>query len=266
MWRARSIGRQVWPVLLTLAVVIAVWAILAEAGIWSPHVLPSPAKVWSSFWRHVRDGTIPEAAGKTLLRLAFGFGVSIAIGTLIGFVLTASSFARRSIGSLVVALQVIPPIAVLPLAIVWFGFTERAVVFVVILGAVPAVTLATVTSMRQVPSLYERAGRTLGARGWRLFSRITFPAALPGYVAGLQQAWGFAWRSLMAGEVITKSAAAFGLGQQLARAQTEHHTPQVLAVLAVIVLIGMVVDLVVFRSIDRHMRRRRGLLTGMASE
>jgi NitT/TauT family transport system permease protein len=258
--RGRSVARQVWPLALVLGVLLALWWALAAAGIWDRNVLPSPAGVWSSLWRHVADGSIPEAAGKTLLRLAFGFAVAMLFGTLLGIGLAASSFARRSVGSLVVALRVIPPIAVLPLAIVWFGFTERAVVFVTILGAFPSVTLAMVSSLRQVPSLYERAGRTLGASGWRLFSRIVFPAALPGYVAGLQQAWGYAWRSLMAGELLTRSAAAFGLGQQLARAQAAHHTAQVVAVLGVIVAIGVVVDLVVFRSIERRMRRRRGLL------
>jgi len=262
LWRARWAARQAWPVLVAAGGVLLVWTALYLAGIWNRHVLPSPLTVWSSLRRHIADGSIPTATGKTLARLAFGFGVAILIGTLLGFGMAASSFARRSVGGLVSALRAIPPIAWFPLAIVWFGFTERAVVFVVILGAFPSVTQATVSSFRQVPPLLHRAGRTLGASGWRLYRSVVFPAALPGYVAGLEQAWGFAWRALMAGELLTHTTAAFGLGQLLFRSERHLDTSEVLAVLAVIVLIGMVVDLLVFGSIDRRIRRRRGLTAG----
>jgi sulfonate transport system permease protein len=255
-------GRRAWPAVVLVGVIVVLWAIAAASGIWSDRVLPSPATVWSSFWSHVSDGTIPTAAGKTLLRLAFGFGVAIVFGTVVGFGLVASSFARKSVGSLLVGLQAIPPIAFLPLALVWFGFSERAVVFVEIVGALPSVALGTLRSVRQVSPLLQRAGRTLGAQGRSLYRSVMFPAALPGYLAGLQQAWGFAWRALLAGELITHTAAAFGLGQLLFRSQKGGDTPEVLAVLAVIIFVGMVVDLLIFGSFERRMRHRRGLTVG----
>jgi NitT/TauT family transport system permease protein len=153
----------------------------------------------------------------------------------------------------------VPPVAWLPLAIVWFGLTERAVVFMVIIAGFPSVAIATANSLRQVPPLLVRAGRTLGATGWTLSRRVIFPAALPGYVSGLQVAWVSAWWALLAGELITHSARAFGLGQELFRAQLRDQTAQVLAILVVIILIGMVVDLVIFGLIDRRIRMRRGL-------
>ncbi len=207
----RRLAKELGPPLVGVAGLLVVWAIVAAFV--SPTIVPSPAEVWSAFTRGVSDGTIPEAAAKTLLRLAFSFVVSIVIGTALGFGLALNEFARRSIRPLVVALQITPFIAWLPLAVVWFGLTERAVVFVTIVGAFPSVTLATIASFGQVPPLLKRAGRTLGADGWQLYREVIFPAALPGYVAGLDQAWGFAWKALMAGELITAGLRATGLGQ-----------------------------------------------------
>ncbi len=251
--------RQAWPVLLTVGVILFAWWFVTATGLVSTTSLPSPATVWATFWRLVEDGTIPTAAGKTIVRLIVAFGIALVLGTLLGYGLSASSFARRSIGALVVALQAVPPIAWLPLAVVWFNFSERAVVFVGIVGAFPAVTLATSNSIRQVSPLLYRAGQTLGARGWRLQRHVVFPAALPGYLSGMQLAWGYCWRSLLAGELITNTAKAFGLGQELVRSQLRDSTAEVLAILAVIIAIGMVVDLLIFGLVDRRLRLRRGL-------
>jgi NitT/TauT family transport system permease protein len=255
----RWVWRQLWPILATLGMIVLVWWALTASGAVSSSSLPSPATVWTEFWRLVRDGTIPTAAGRTVLRLVVSFGVALVLGTLVGFGLSASSLARRSVGALVVGLQAIPPIAWLPIAAFWFGLNERAVVFVATIGAFPAVALAASNSIRQTPPLLYRAGQTLGAQGWRLYRTVVFPAALPGYVNGMQLAWGYCWRSLLAGELITNTARAFGLGQELFRAQTRDAPAEVLAVLAVIILIGMVVDLAVFGLVDRRIRIRRGL-------
>lgn len=255
MWRVRRTASELAPPLAGVAGLIAVWAVVA--AIW-PSLLPTPLQAWDALVRGVRDGSIPEAAGKTLIRLAFSFVVAIVIGTAIGSALALSEFVRRSVRPLIVALQIVPPIAWLPLAIVWFGLSERAVVFVAMVGAFPSVTLATVSSFRQVPPTLIRAGRTLGAEGWGLYRSVIFPAALPGYVAGLQQAWGFAWKSLLAGELITAGVRATGLGQLLARSQQD--VPALLAVVAVVVLIGVAVDYLIFTLLDRRVRAKRGLL------
>ncbi len=252
----RRLVREVGPPLAGIVGLIVVWWIAAELT--SSASLPTPAVVWSAFLRGMSDGTIPEAAVKTLIRLVFSFAMAISIGTLIGVGLALNEFARRSIRPIIVALQITPFIAWLPLAVVWFGATERAVVFVTIVGAFPSMTLATMSAMRQVPPLLKRAGRTLGAEGWPLYRHVIFPAALPGYIAGLQQAWGFAWKALMAAELIVTAAGAVGLGQLLARSQDD--VPTLLAALGVIVVIGVFVDYLVFNRLDRRVRRRRGLL------
>jgi NitT/TauT family transport system permease protein len=256
MSRARWVAREVGPILAGIVGLLAVWALLA--AVVDSSSLPSPLAVWRAFLDGLRDGTIQAAAAKTLIRLAFSFAVAIALGTAIGFGMALNEFARRSIRPLIVALQIAPPIAWLPLAVVWFGLSERAVVFVAIVGAFPSVTLATMSAFRQVPPLLRRAGLTLGAQGWHLYRSVIFPAALPGYVAGLQQAWGFAWKSLMAGELIVTGVQATGLGQLLA--QNQDDVPALLAAVAVIVAIGTAVDYLLFNQLDRRIRARRGLI------
>lgn len=256
MSRARWVGRELGPVLTGIAGLLLVWTALAESV--DSSSLPSPLAVWRAFLDGLQDGTIPEAAAKTLLRLAFSFLVAIGVGTAIGMALALNDFARRSIRPLIVALQIAPPIAWLPLAVIWFGLSERAVVFVAFVGAFPSVTLGTISAFRQVPPLWRRAGMTLGAGGWELYRSVVFPAALPGYVAGLQQAWGFAWKSLTAGELIVTGVQATGLGHLLAENQRD--VPVLLAAVAVIVAIGTAVDYLVFNQLDRRIRARRGLL------
>jgi NitT/TauT family transport system permease protein len=193
----------------------------------------------------------------SLLRLAFGIAVAAGIGTLLGLGMAASRFFRRSVGGLVVGLQAMPPIAWLPLAALWFGFTERAVVFVTILGAFPAIAMATAAAIRQVSPVLVRAGRTLGADGRNLYLHVVLPAAIPGYVQGLRQGWVFAWRSLLAAEIIIRGG--IGLGHALTKAGGHFDAASILALMVVIFVIGLVIDFA-FASLDRRVRARRGLL------
>ena len=256
MSRARWLARELGPPLAGIAGTIALWSIVAAAT--STDAIPSPAVVWDAFIAGVRDGSLVDGAVKTLMRLAFSFVVAVALGVAIGFLLALNEFARRAIRPLVVALQITPFVAWVPLAVVWFGVTERAVVFVAIVGSFPAMTLATIQAIRQVPPLYERAGRTLGATGWSLYRKVIFPAAVPGVVAGLQQAWGFAWKALMAGELVVLAAGTAGLGHVLG--EPGQPVATLLAALAVVLVIGVAVDYLLFGQLDRRVRRRRGLI------
>lgn len=252
----RRVLRELWPPLVGIVGVIALWAIVAAAT--DTSAIPSPAVAWSAFVAGLRDGSLPEATWRTLLRLVFSFAVAVAIGVLLGLGLALNELARRAIRPIVVALQITPFVAWVPLAVIWFGVTERAVVFVAIVGAFPAMTLATIQSIRQVPPLYRRAGRTLGASGWTLYREVVLPAAMPGVMAGLQQAWGFAWKALMAGELIVAAAGATGLGHLLARQEAD--VAALLSTLGVILVIGVAAEYLLFGQLDRRIRRRRGLI------
>jgi NitT/TauT family transport system permease protein len=259
---ARSAFSQVWPRVAAIGGIVLVWWGVSATGVFDQTVLPSPAEVGESLVDNfVEDRGITEGIGvamqKSLIRLAFGMSAAVVIGTLTGVAMAASTTVQRSIGSLMTGLQALPSISWLPLAILWFGLSERAIVFVVIIGAFPAVALAAANSIRLVPPLLVRAGRTLGARRWRLYRSVVLPAAVPGYVAGLQQAWALAWRALMAGELIATGAQGLGHLQDTARQQFD--TPTVMAVMVVIILIGMAVDFG-FGAVDRRIRTRRGLV------
>jgi NitT/TauT family transport system permease protein len=251
----RRWASELGPPLLGVGALLLAWALVAAATDTSS--IPGPPAVWSALRSGFADGSIPEATVKSLLRLAFSFVAALVIGTALGLLLAAFELARRSIRPLVVALQITPFVAWVPLAVIWFGVTERAVVFVAIAGSFPAVTLATLQGIRQVPPLFVRAGRTLGATGWELQRSVVFPAALPAYMAGVQQAWGFAWKALMAGELIVPATGASGLGHLLDHSQD---VASLLAVVAVIAVIGVAVDYFIVGAIDRRIRARRGLL------
>ncbi|MGZ5354431.1 MAG: ABC transporter permease [Actinomycetota bacterium] len=258
MLRGRRLLAQIWPRLALVAAIVLLWWAVVETGWFDPVLLPSPAAVWTSITDNFfgPEGLL-AAAQRSVLRLAFGMGVAVVVGTLLGLAMAGSRVVQRSIGTLMTGLQALPSISWLPLAILWFSFTERAIMFVVVIGAVPAIAIATAASVRQVPPVLVRAGRTLGAGGWELYRNVMLPAAIPGYWAGLQQGWAIAWRALMAGELITTGAR--GLGHLMSRAGAGFDTPLVLGAMAVIVVIGVAVDLL-FAVVDRRIRRRRGLL------
>ena len=258
MSRLRGALAQTWPRLAIIAVIVVVWAALFATGLWDKIVLPSPISVWDAFWAHVGGPNgLLALAGRSLLRLFACLAVSIVVGTGIGLAMAASKVVQRSVGSLMVGLQALPSISWLPLAILWFGPTVKAILFVVVVGAVPAIAVATASSVRLVPPTLVRTGRTLGARGLELYTKVVLPAAVPGYTAGLQQAWAIAWRALMAAELFVTGAR--GLGHFIVQAGEEFETPLVLATMIVIMLCGIAVDFL-FTIVDRRVRRRRGLL------
>jgi NitT/TauT family transport system permease protein len=254
----RRIAHELGPPLAGVAGLIAVWAVVA--AVTETDGVPSPLETWRAFLAGMRDGSIPDATVKTMIRLVFSFAVAVTIGTMLGVGLALNEFARRSVRPLVVALQIVPFVAWVPIAVIWFGATERAVVFVTVVGSFPSMTLATMAAMRQVPPILKRAGRTLGAEGWELYRDVVLPAALPGFIAGLQQAWGFAWKALMAAELIIAALGAAGLGHLLAQEGETGDVAGLVAVVAVIAVIGVLVEYLIFNRLDRRVRRRRGLL------
>jgi NitT/TauT family transport system permease protein len=262
--RVRSIVSQLWPRIAAIGGLILVWWAVSLTGFYDQTILPTPGDVGRALlgnWTETRGSTegLGSALMKSVIRLGFGIAVAVAFGTVIGLAMGSSRFVQRSIGSLMTGLQALPSISWLPLAVLWFGLTERAVMFVVIIAGIPAVAIAAANAVRLVPPLLIRAGRTLGARGWALYRQVVLPAAVPGYVAGLQSAWALAWRALMAGELIV-TAGAQGLGHFQEVARNRFQADVVIATMVVIIAVGMAVELG-FSAADRRVRAKRGLVT-----
>ncbi|HEY7043712.1 MAG TPA: ABC transporter permease, partial [Nocardioidaceae bacterium] len=273
-----SVGRKnyprlawnwVWPKALAVGLVLLVWQIAIWTH-WKPdYILPSPGTVFHQLWNEMTgDGrsqyTLWEQLNLTLKRGITGYALAILIGTSLGIAVVQWRTMRMAVGSLIAGLQTMPSIAWFPLAILFFGITEKAILFVVILGAAPSIAAGVISGIDEVPPPLLRAGQMLGARGANRYRYVVLPAAMPAYLAGLKQGWAFSWRSLLAGELLVPIGGAASLGSALAYSRTVvNGAPWLLALMIVILVIGMVID-GIFGFFTRRMRLKRGL-TGAVS-
>ena len=223
-------------------------------------MLPGPARVFAEIGELMGTAKFWLAVGTTMRRAAVGFGLAILIGTALGVAVSRSRTLRRAFGSFITGLQSMPSIAWFPFAILVFKLSESAILFVVVLGASPSIANGLINGIDHIPPLLLRAGRVLGARGLASLRHVVLPAALPGYVAGLKQGWAFSWRSLMAGELLVIIETRPALGSQLQFARELSDAPALIALMIVILLIGILVDGLVFAAIEGSIRRRRGLV------
>ncbi len=245
--------------LLFFAGLLALWEALFRLHLWPPYIFPSMLSVGGSLLSGFADGSYLLAIGVSLRRILMGYGLSLALGIPLGLLLGRIKTLQNTIGTLALGLQALPSICWLPLALLWFGLSEKAILFVVVMGSLLSVTLSTADGVRNTPPLYLRAGKTLGARGLQLYLRVILPASFPAIVSGMKLGWSFAWRSLMAGELLYVS---MGLGQLLSMGRELNDMSQVLAVMLVVVAIGLAVDRALFSQIESRVRDRWGLQTG----
>ena len=240
-----------------LALFLLLWQIAVSLRLWSPLLLPAPAQVAESLVGGMRDLSLPLAVGASLTRMLVGYGLAIAIGLPLGLAVSRVDLLKDTVGALAVGLQTLPSICWLPLALLWFGLSERAIIFVVVMGATFCILTSVNDGLRNVPPTLIKAGRTLGARGLTLDWRVVLPAALPALVTGLKLGWSFAWRSLMAGELLYSER---GLGRVLTLGRDLGDMAQVVAAIFVILVLGLVVSQYVFVPVERTLARRWGLL------
>jgi NitT/TauT family transport system permease protein len=237
-------------------VLVAVWVILAKSKVWPPYVFPTPTGVYDSLRAGFADHSFWIAIAVSMKRMLLGYSLSVVLGMILGLGVASNKFLEETVGGLLVSLQSLPSICWLPLAVLWFGLTEKAILFVVVMGSLLSVTIAMETGRHQMPKIYGMAGRNLGAKGFKLFWYVLLPASLPFILTGLKQGWAFAWRSLISGEMIFVS---LGLGQLLMMGRDLNDMSQVIAVMLLIIAIGYVVDGLVFKTFERRLQRRWGL-------
>jgi NitT/TauT family transport system permease protein len=224
---------------------------------WPEYILPSPVSVCKTLIYGFQNKTFVIGIVTSMRRIAIGYGISIIIGVLLGLLIGRIRIFEETLGSLVSGLQALPTICWLPLALLWFGLNDKTIIFLVIMGAVLSITIATDVGVKSVPALYIRAAKTMGARGWKLYLEVIIPAALPHIITGMKQGWSFAWRSLMAGELLI---VCLGLGHLLMIGRELNDMSQVIAVMIVIVIIGILVDRLFFVKAEKRIRERWGLV------
>ncbi|HZR55963.1 MAG TPA: ABC transporter permease [Terriglobales bacterium] len=238
------------------AVLIGVWFLLAALKIWPPYVFPTPQGVFESLWAGFADHSFWIAIAVSMKRMLLGYTLSVVLGMVLGLGVASNKFLEETMGGLLVSLQSLPSICWLPLAVLWFGLTEKAILFVVVMGSLLSVTIAMEDGRKQMPKIYGMAGRNLGGTGFKLFWYVLLPASLPFILNGLKQGWAFAWRSLISGEMIFVS---LGLGQQLMMGRDLNDMNLVIAVMLLIIAIGYIVDGLVFQTAERRLQRKWGL-------
>jgi NitT/TauT family transport system permease protein len=233
------------------------WTLLAELKIWPPYLFPTPWGVAQSLWAGFADHSFIIAIVVSMKRVVIGYVISVVLGMILGLGVASNKFLEETMGGLLVSLQSLPSICWWPLALLWFGLNQNAILFVVVMGSLLSVTLAMDDGRKQMPKIYGMAGRNLGARGLQLFWHVLVPASLPFIVSGLKQGWAFAWRSLITAEMLFLS---LGLGQVLMMGRDLNDMSQVLAVMVLIIALGYIVDGLVFRTVERRLQHKWGLV------
>lgn len=240
------------------AVLILLWQLLFQLKIWSPVLLPSPLQVAAYLKGAIVDQTLLHSTIITMRRLLVGYFFGLIVGLPLGLLTARWRLLRDTLGTTALGLQTLPSVCWVPLALLWFGQTEAAMLFVVIMGTLWSVIIATETGVRNVPPIYPRAALTMGSKRLHIWLKVIFPASLPFVVSGMKQGWAFAWRSLMAAEIYVTILTGFGLGQLLHFGREQQAMDQVIGIMIVIVLIGLLVDKTLFSPIERFLHRRWG--------
>jgi len=261
-WWRRALKTGV-PPLVALVLFLVVWQLVWASAITDEFKVPAPVDVWHAFATTIEDGSVWLILWTSVSRAFIGFAVALAIATPLGLLVAKVPVVRAAIGPLLSGLQSLPSVAWVPAAVLWFGLTDATIYFVVLAGSIPSIANGLVAGIDQIPPILPRVGQVLGARGLTSARHILLPAALPGYLAGCKQGWAFSWRSLMAAEIIAAGPLlGFGLGAYLKQGSDFNDMPAVIAAIFLILIVGIGIELLVFRPIERRVLRARGLALG----
>ncbi len=243
---------------LFFAALVGIWEVAYRAKIWSPVLLPSPQQVGEYLLSAAKDGTLGHSTVVTMRRLLIGYFVGLIFGIPLGLLTARSEVMQDTIGTLALGLQTLPSVCWVPLALLWFGQSEAAMLFVVVMGTLWSVVIATDTGVRNVPPILRRAALTMGSKNLHMWFKVILPASLPFIVSGMKQGWAFSWRSLMAAEIFVTILTGFGLGQLLHYGRELSAMDQVIGIMVVIVVIGLLADKIFFSPIERFLHHRWG--------
>ncbi len=262
----RHIGAKVWaaawPKLLALVLALAIWQIVYLSGFKSA-ILPGPATTLTDLWHQLHTALLWSALGTTLRRAVIGFAIALVIGTVVGALVSRIRPLRAAVGSLITALQTLPSIVWVPFAIILFGATTQAILFVIVMTAAPAIANGLIAGADFLPPLLLRAGKIMGLRRVSLYRHVIMPATLPAFMSGLKQGWAFGWHGLIAAEIVVIILGQPSLGVLLSNDQDQADMAGAISIILVILVIGIVVDLL-FNLVNGRIRRRWGVAESAA--
>jgi NitT/TauT family transport system permease protein len=246
-------------VLLVLAIAWEIAARLVDDDL----LLPSFLQTARAFYESCVSGELPRRVAASLIVLAQGYG----LGVIVAFALTAlaasTRIGRDVLGTLVAMFNPLPAIALLPLALLWFGLGNGSLVFVLVHSVLWPLSLNIFAGFQSVPETLRMSGRNIGLRGPRYVFQLLVPAALPAILSGLKVSWAFAWRTLIAAELVFGATSRQGgLGWYIFQNRNELYTDRVFAGLAMVILLGLLVEAVVFAGLERVTVRRWGMQRG----
>lgn len=243
------------------AILIILWQIIYIVGVdvmkvWKPYAMPSPLGALKKIRDLFSEPGIYISIYTSMRRIIIGYAISIVLGAVLGFLLVKFKYLDRNLKPVILGFQTLPSICWVPFAILWYGLSESAIIFVIVIGSTFSIAMAIEDAIRNVEPILIRAAKTMGTKGIDLYTKVIFPAGTPMLVSGLKQGWSFAWRALMSGEVLS---AGVGLGYVLVLGRELAEINQVMVVMLLIIILGTLVDRCVFRTIEKNIRRKRGL-------
>lgn len=243
--------------ILFIAIFIGIWQLAYLSGIWPKVSLPSPIMVAESFYDLIQDNTLLVSIGMTLYRLLIGFTASIVIGIGVGLAMVKFPGFGKTMSSFAIGLQSFPSVAWVPFAILLIGLNDLGILFVVIMSSVFSVMISAYSGIRNIPPIYLKAARNMGAKGFSLFRYLMIPAATPALITGIKQAWSFAWHALVGAEILI--AASIGIGHILLVGREFQLMDQIIASMITVFALGMIFDKVIFAKLEDRVREKWGL-------
>jgi len=253
----KIINKDTLSLVIFISVFLALWQLVYMSEILPKLSLPSPLAVGQTITELLFDFTLIKGTAFTLWRLFLGFILSLTLGLITGLLMIKFQQFGKTMSSFAVGLQSFPSIAWIPFAILLIGFNDFGILFVVVMSSVFSVMLSTYSGLRNVPPIYIRAARNMGAKGFSLFRYVLIPAATPTLIMGIRQAWSFAWHALIGAEMLITTLV--GLGYILSVGREFSNMSQIIATMIVIFTIGLIFDRVVFTKIEEKIRDRWGL-------
>ncbi|MBU8878970.1 ABC transporter permease [Bacillus sp. FJAT-29790] len=242
--------------IIFIAMIAVIWEVTSSFSGLPEFMFPRLTQIFETLFNGIINGQITAAIGKSFSRILIGFLIAIILGIIMGYLIWRFKIIEDTLGFLVTALQSIPSIVWFPLAIIWFGLNDFAILFIVTIGATWTMTISATSGFKNVPKLYQQVAKTFGSSGFHFLRTVIMPASIPQLLSGLRIAWAFSWRALMAGELL---GAGGGLGQLLETGRSLGQMDLVISVMIIIAIIGTIMDNVVFMRLERSIQTKWGL-------